>query len=143
MADKQFKKRKNHYLFLALIGTVITDPNMRYVDTAKETGKPVTNFRIAVDDSFRDTTTFFNVTTWGKLAEICNEHLKSGRTVLVTANAFQSDNGNPRMFERKDGTFGASYEITADDVKFLDVPKGDGNGKGEAVPAGEEQEYPF
>ena len=30
------------------------------------------------------------------------------------------DDGSPRVFERKDGTWASSYEVTADTVKFLD-----------------------
>jgi len=145
MADKQFKKRKNHLQKLILIATVISAPEMRYVGNES---KAVTNFRVVNDDAISDDSMFLNVSVWNKLAEICNEHLKPGRTVYLEGR-LRHDNGNPRTFERKDGNTGASFEMTAFEVKFLDAPK-DGD---EAEPAtateakngadAGEEDYPF
>ncbi len=145
MADKQFKKRKNHLQKLILIATVISPPEMRYVG---DDSKAVTNFRVVNDDAISNDSTFFNISVWNKLAEICNEHLKPGRTVYLEGR-LRHDNGNPRTFERKDGSPGASFELTAFEVKFLDAPK-EGNGS-EPMAATEatggagadEENYPF
>jgi single-strand DNA-binding protein len=59
--------------------------------------------------------------------------------VLVTGRLRADENGNPRTYERKDGTTGASFEVTADNVRFL-------GGKGDSVEAPEQntdEEIPF
>jgi len=96
---------------------------MRYTPS----GQAVTNFNVATsrryttsDGNQVDETTWFRVSTWGKLAELCNQYLKKGKKVLVDGRLNpDKDTGAPRVYTRQDGTSGASYEITADQVRFL------------------------
>ena len=78
-------------------------------------------------------TTWFRVSVFGKQAELCNQYLTKGRTVLVEG-MLKADptTGNPRIFERKDGSVGASFELTASQVKFVGGPS-----NGEMATAGE------
>jgi single-strand DNA-binding protein len=69
-----------------VIGNVGRDPEMRYTPR----GQAVTSFSLAVSRPWtttngerRDATEWFNVVTWGNLAEICNQYLIKGRRVYV------------------------------------------------------------
>ncbi len=111
------------YQKIIIIGNLGRDPEMRYTPS----GQGVTDFSVATSNKFTtsdgnqvDETTWFRVTTWGKLAEVCNQYLKKGRRVLVEGRLKpDKETGNPKVFTRQDGTSGASYEITAETVKFL------------------------
>jgi single-strand DNA-binding protein len=54
------------------------------------------------------------------LAETCNQYLKRGSKVLIEGrlNA-DPQSGGPRVYTRQDGSTGASFEITAETVRFL------------------------
>jgi single-strand DNA-binding protein len=81
---------------------------------------------LATDNSYTDRngqrvtrTTWFRVTVWGKQAETVNQYLAKGREVLVEGRMNPDENGGPRIWTRQDGTSAASYEITAQTVRFL------------------------
>jgi len=111
------------YQKIVIVGNLGRDPEMRYTPS----GQAVTNFNVATsrryttsDGNQVDETTWFRVSTWGKLAELCNQYLKKGKKVLVDGRLNpDKDTGAPRVYTRQDGTSGASYEITADQVRFL------------------------
>jgi single-strand DNA-binding protein len=69
-----------------IIGNIGRDPEMRYTPS----GKPVTSFSlassrswIAPDGQRREETEWFNIVTWGNLAEICNQKLSKSQQVYV------------------------------------------------------------
>ena len=137
------------YQKIVIVGNLGRDPEMRYT----ESGQAVTNINVATNRQYTASsgekvkeTTWFRVSAWGRLAEICNQYLKTGRQVLVEGRLNPDrETGNPRVFERKDGTFGASYEITADRVVFIGGRDDQGSyqvaeGDGERI---DEDEIPF
>lgn len=106
------------YQRIIIIGNLGRDPEMRYTPD----GKAVTSFSVATSRKYRDTneTTWFRVTVWGNQAESCNLYLKKGSKVLVEGRLTPDpDSGGPRVYQRKDGTYGASFELTAMTVRFL------------------------
>ena len=105
------------YQKLIIIGNLGRDPEMRYTTE----GKPVTSFSVATSRKFgdKDETTWFRVSVWGNQAESCNQYLRKGSKVLVEGALRADEAGNPRVFEHKDGGWGASFEVTASAVKFL------------------------
>ncbi|CAK0779075.1 Single-stranded DNA-binding protein [Gammaproteobacteria bacterium] len=111
------------YHTLILAGNLGRDPEMRFLPN----GQAVTSFNVAssrkwkdADGTQREETVWFKVSTWGKLAEICNEHLKKGSKVLVEGRLTPDpDTGAPRVWTNKDGKTGASFEVTAQTVRFL------------------------
>lgn len=122
---------------IILVGNLGNEPTMRYTPN----GQPVTTFSVATNRQHNadngagpvKETTWFRVTAWGKQAEICNEFLHKGSKVLVEGRLTPDpDTGGPRIFNRQDGSAGASYEVTATTVRFL---SGKENGEAE-VPAG-------
>lgn len=106
------------YQKLIIIGNLGSNPEMRFTPN----GDPVTAFSVATSRKFGDTgeTTWFRVNVWGKQAESCSQYLHKGSKVLVEGRLRPDESGNPRVFERKDGSSGASFEVTAESVRFLD-----------------------
>ena len=69
-----------------LIGDMDCDPEMRYTPS----GRPVTSFSLSTSRSWtsadgerREETEWFNVVTWGNLAEICKQYLAKGQQVYI------------------------------------------------------------
>lgn len=107
---------------IIVVGRLGRDPELRYTPT----GQAVCNLSLATDNSYTDRngqrvtkTTWFRVTVWGKQAETVNQYLAKGREVLIEGRMNPDENGGPRVWSRQDGTPTASYEITAQTVRFL------------------------
>jgi single-strand DNA-binding protein len=105
------------YHKIIIVGNVGRDPEMRFIPS----GQAVTTFSVAVTDGFGDRkkTIWFKVAAWDKLAETCNNFLKKGSKVLVEGRINADESGNPRTWEDKEGNPHATYEITAQTVRFL------------------------
>ena len=107
------------YQKLIIIGNLGRDPELKF--TAD--GKAVASFSVATSRKYKDTdeTTWFRVSTWDKQAEACNQYLRKGSKVFVSGRlACDKATGGPRVYQRDDGTWAASFEIMASEVKFLD-----------------------
>jgi len=138
------------YHKIIIVGYLGRDPEMRYTPA----GQPVTNFSVATsrkwtspDGQQHDETIWWRVTVWGKQAETANQYLAKGRLVLIEGQMRPDEKGNPRTFTRNDGTVGASYEVTAFNVRFLggrgEAPPAEAPGAAEEPPAEEGEEIPF
>jgi single-strand DNA-binding protein len=135
---------------IILVGNLGKEPEMRYTPS----GQAVTSFNVATNRQYVNNTgqqvketIWFRVSAWGKQAEICNQYLHKGSKVLVEGRLTADQaTGGPRVYARQDGTYGASFEVSASLVRFL-TPKGEGEGMGgggdeSPVSAGED-EIPF
>jgi single-strand DNA-binding protein len=108
---------------LIIVGNLGRDPEMRYTPN----GQAVTSFSVATSRQYTSSngqlvkeTVWFRVSAWGKQAETCNQYLKKGSKVLVEGRLSPDQaTGGPKTFMRKDGTAGASYDVTANMVRFL------------------------
>src|SRR5512144_1985008 len=141
------------YHTLILVGNVGRDPEMRYTPS----GQPVTSFSVATNRQYTANngesvkeTIWFRVTTWGKQAEVCNQYVKKGSKVLVEGRLTPDKNtGGPRIWQKQDGSSGASFEVTAGTVRFLSTrADGDGGGSmssdtGDMATAPAEDDIPF
>jgi len=99
-----------------LIGRLGKDPEMRFTPS----GRAVTNFTIATDESWTDQggerqerTEWHRIVTWGKLAENCAKLLSKGRLVYVEGR-IQS-----RSWDDKDGNKRYITEIIANGMQIL------------------------
>jgi single-strand DNA-binding protein len=101
------------YTKLLIIGNLGRDPELRFLPD----GTPVTTFSVATSRKAgeKDETTWFRVTVWSKQAESCNQYLTKGSKVLVEGRL----KAEPTVYQRKDGTWASSYELTAETVRFL------------------------
>jgi single-strand DNA-binding protein len=118
---------------IIIVGNLGRDPEMRYTPA----GQAVTSFPVASSRKYTNNngeqvkeTIWFRVTVWGKQAETCNQYLKKGRPVLVEGR-LQPDpaTGGPRIWDKKDGGHGASFEVTAASIRFL-ASRGEEGGEG-------------
>jgi single-strand DNA-binding protein len=132
---------------IIIAGNLGKDPEMRYTPS----GQAVTSFSVATSHNYTGSngqlvkeTIWFRVSAWGKQAETCSQYLKKGSKVLVEGRLQADSNGGPRIFQRKDGTSGASFEVTANQVRFLSS-RSEGSGPGEEMgtAASAEEEIPF
>jgi len=117
------------YHKLIIVGNLGRDPEMRYTPS----GQAVTSFNVAVNDDFGENkrTIWVRVSAWGKQAETCNNYLKKGSKVLVEGRlTCDPSTGGPRVYTRQDGSSGASFELSAQTVRFLSS-RGESGGGGE------------
>jgi single-strand DNA-binding protein len=141
------------YQKLVIVGNLGRDPEMRYTPS----GQAVTNFNVATSRVWYDSsgtkqeeTIWIRVSTWGKLAETCNQYLSKGRQVLCEGRLnVDRETGGPRTWQDQNGNWRASYEMTALEVRFLGG-RGDGGGDFEGgdsapgeAPGLTEDEIPF
>ena len=139
------------YQKVVIVGNLGTDPEMRYMPD----GTAVTNFSVATNRRWtdrasgepREETTWFRVSAWRQQAELANEYLSKGRQVLVEGRLKPDpQTGGPRLWTGQDGTVRASYELTADVIRFIggrgDVDFIEGEVEDSSA-AQEEDEIPF
>jgi single-strand DNA-binding protein len=121
---------------IIIVGNLGRDPEMRYTPS----GQAVTSLSVATNRQYTGSngeqvkeTIWFRVSVWGKMAETCNQYLRKGSKVLIEGRLTPDKNtGGPRIWQRQDGTSGASYEVMANTVRFLSS-----RGEGEApLPGG-------
>jgi single-strand DNA-binding protein len=134
---------------IIIVGNLGKDPEMRYTPS----GQAATSFSVASSRNYTGQngqqvkeTIWFRVTTWGKTAETCSQYLKKGSKVLVEGRLVPDmGTGGPKVFTRQDGTSGASYEVSAQTVRFL-TPKGETTAPGAeeaAADAAGDADIPF
>ena len=117
---------------IIVAGNVGKDPEMRYTPS----GQAVTSFSVATSRQYTGNngeqvkeTIWFRVSTWGKLAETCNQYVKKGSKVLIEGRLTPDKaTGGPRIWTKQDGSAGASFEITANTVRFLSARGDAGDG---------------
>src|SRR3954463_390808 len=111
-----------------IIGNLGADPEMRYTPS----GRPVTQFNVAVNQSTKnqqtgewvEATDWFRISIWGDRAERAAEQFRKGNKVFVEGR-FKT-----REFEGRDGQKRTSLEITADSLVNLEKrPREDGDGE--------------
>ncbi len=89
---------------IIVIGNLGRDPEMRYTPT----GQAVTSFSVASNRKYttasgeqRDETEWFDVSAWGKLADLCNQYLTKGKHVYVEgilrSQSWEGQDGAPRF----------------------------------------------
>lgn len=128
------------YQKIVIVGRLGRDPEMRYMPD----GTAVTSMNIATDRGWTDKstgqpvkeTTWFRVSVWGRQAETANQYLTKGSMVLVEGHLKPDpQTGGPRIYTRQDGGSGASFEITAENVRFV-------GGRGDSAGGGGGSSYP-
>jgi len=99
-----------------LIGNLGRDPELNYTPS----GQPVCNFSIATSEKWNDKTgqkqektEWHNIVVWGKLAEICNQYLKKGRSAYVEGRI------TTLSWDGTDGVKRYKTEVVAQQVQFL------------------------
>ncbi len=129
-----------------IIGHLGREPEMRYTPS----GRPVTSFSVATtrtwnspDGERREETEWFNVVSWGNLAEICKQYLTKGQQVYIEGRL------QTRRWEDQEGKKHFTTEVVANEMIMLgDRPlrsnaAAEGGGYNAPEPSVEEDEFPF
>jgi single-strand DNA-binding protein len=113
----------NNLNSILIEGNLVRDPELSY--TTK--GTAVCKFSVACnryfkqDDETQKEVSYFDVSCWTRLAEVCGEYLKKGRGVRVVGRLKQD------RWTDADGKGHSRIEIVAEHVEFKpQVKKGDG-----------------
>ena len=123
-----------------VIGQLGRDPEMRYTPS----GRPVTSFSLASSRNWitsegerREETEWFNVVTWGGLAEVCKQHLHKGQTIYVEGRL------QTRGWEDQEGKKHFRTDIVASEMIMLGDRRGEPAEEhiGEGAPA--DEDFPF
>jgi len=126
-----------------IIGNLGGDPEMRYT----QGGTAVANFSVATNEKWKDKdgnqqerVEWHRIVAFGRLAEVCGEHLTKGKQIYVEGRI------QTRSWEDKDGQTRYATEIVASNMKMLGQKGNGSGGKGRppAPPADEyEDDIPF
>ncbi len=111
------------YNRVILVGNLTRDPELRYIPS----GTAVTDIGLAVNDRVKrndqwvEETTFVDVTLWARTAEIANEYLSKGSSVLIE--------GRLKLDRwEKDGQKHSKLKVVGDKMQMLG---GRGGGRSE------------
>ena len=135
-----------------LIGNLGQDPEMKYMPN----GNAVANFSIATTESWKtqsgeakEKTEWHKIVAFRKLAEICGQYLKKGKSVYIEGKI------QTRTWDDKDGIKRYTTEVIADQMTMLsrsnDSDSGSDSGSAYVPPSGsgkpnaqlEEDDLPF
>lgn len=106
-----------------LVGNLTRDPELRYISSGtavSEIGLAV-NDRVKKGDQWVDETTFVDVTLWGRTAEVANEYLSKGSSLLIEGR-LKYDSWE------KDGQKRSKLRVVADKMQMLGGREGGGGG---------------
>lgn len=114
------------YSKIIVAGRLGSDPSLRFTAS----GDAVCGFSVATGKKWKDkngqeidSTTWWKVSAWKKQAETINQYFKKGDPILFEGEMVPDPaTGGPKLFQRKDGSWGAAYEIKLHNFTFL--PKG-------------------
>jgi single-strand DNA-binding protein len=105
------------YCKITLIGYLGREPELRYLPG----GNPVCDFTMATTERWQDRagqaqecTTWFRVSAFGRLAEVCSHSLATGSHVYVEGPLW------PEEYTDRDGVRRTSLQVRAREARFLD-----------------------
>lgn len=96
---------------IEVIGRLGRDPETRYTGS----GKPVSNFSVAVDDGYGEKkhTEWFAIVAWDKKAEFAQKVLQKGSLVHIAGP------GRTREWQDKQGSKRSKFEVNALEIILL------------------------
>ncbi|MBU0983248.1 MAG: single-stranded DNA-binding protein [candidate division Zixibacteria bacterium] len=113
-----------------LVGRLGKDPELKYTPS----GRAVATFSLATDRRWTGqdgqknrVTTWHNIVSWGKQAEIMKEYLRKGQQVYLEGRI---DN---RSYDDKEGNKKYISEVVVENFSFIGSREG---GSGDDIPAG-------
>jgi len=113
---------------ITIVGNLTADPELKFTNS----GQAQTRFSVAVNRKFKETetTSFFNVTAWGSLAENLANSVHKGTRVIVEGRlelrSWETDKGEKRS------TVEISANSVGTDLRFnvVSVQNGISGGQG-------------
>lgn len=122
---------------VVLVGNLTRDPELRYIAS----GTAVTDIGLAVNERVKrneqwvDEANFFDITLWGRTAEVANEYLAKGSSVLIEGRL---------KFEQweKDGQKRSKVKVVGEKMQMLGGKAGGGGGGGPQRGGGDQYSAP-
>lgn len=105
-----------------MVGRLVRDPEIRYVENDRGDEVAVANFRIAVNRRYGEEADFFPCTAFGWLAEFTEKYLFKGIKIIVTGRV---ENNN---YTNKDGEKVYGVCLKLKDIEFAESKNAQGNG---------------
>lgn len=110
---------------VVLLGNLTRDPELRYIPS----GMAVSDIGMAINDRVKrnnewvEETTFVDVTLWGRTAEVANEYLSKGSSVLIE--------GRLKLESwEKDGQKRSKLKVVGEKMQMVGGKGGGGGGGG-------------
>jgi single-strand DNA-binding protein len=120
----------NNLNSILLEGNLVRDPELKFTPkgTAVCTFTVASNRYFKQEEELQEEVSYFDVTVWNRLAEVCKEYLTKGRGVRVVGRLKQD------RWEDNDGKTRSKVLIVAEHVEFK--PKFNGKQEGAPDPQG-------
>ena len=103
---------------ITLVGRVGAEPEAK----TTMSGLKLASFNLAVDIKSKDKkiTIWPRITAFGSLSDIVTQYVHKG-TVLLVEGRLSPDptTGGPKVYQKRDGTMAASYDITAEKIQLI------------------------
>lgn len=118
------------YNRVVLVGNLTRDPELRYIPSGtavSEVGLAV-NDRVKRDGQWVEETTFVDVTLWARTAEIANEYLSRGSSVLIEGR-LKLDS-----WENNEGQKRSKLRVVGERLVMLGGRGGGGGGNRDSAP---------
>ena len=124
-----------NYNRVILVGNLTKDPATKTLGS----GQTVCKFSIAVNRRTKttDETMFVEIVAWEKLADLCQQYLKKGRSVLVEGRLAI------RSYEDKDGAKRKATEVVIDAMQMLDAKDASAPSQASLYGEQDDSEIPF
>jgi len=110
---------------LVLVGNLTKDPDLRYTPG----GMPVAELRLAVNEKSKtangewiETPLFIGVTLWGKVAEVADEYLAKGSSVLIEGRLKLDEWEDQKTREKR-----SQIRVVGETMQMLGGPSREGN----------------
>ncbi|MCK9598269.1 MAG: single-stranded DNA-binding protein [Sphaerochaeta sp.] len=124
------------YQKLIIVGNLGREIELKYLGD----GTAVANLSVATNRMWNNAagekqteTTWFRVTCWRKQAEIAAQYLTKGRQVMIEGRLKPDATGNPTVYQKNDGTSGASFEVVCERLVLIGS-RGEHTELGDAAP---------
>lgn len=119
------------YNKIIIIGNVGRDPEVRSTPSSDQVAdfSIATSERRTVQGQQQESTTWFRISAWGKLAEVCSQYVHKGSYLYIEGPLTQ------REYTDREGNNRTSLEVRAREIRMLDrrgdAGEGQGGGSGE------------
>lgn len=126
----------NGFAIVTVAGNLVRDPAMKYLAN----GTPLCEFGIAVNEKWneggekKERVSYFDVTCFGKTAEVAAQYLTKGKPVALEGKLQQD------RWETQDGQKRSKIQVIANRIHFLPDGKGGAGGPGDEQTPGDNQQ---
>ena len=125
----------SNYNKVILMGNLTSDPQIRQTKNGKSVGQfsLALNRKFGTGDERREETTYIDIVVWDRQAEMAEQYLNKGRSVLVEGR-LQEDSWQ----DKKTGETRKKVRVVGERLEFVS----DGQGQGQKTASGQHEREP-